>query len=324
MNSLDLIQSPIIKELENFKDLYDCALLSDNPLFNNVVVHLKQRKGKMMRPILVLLMAKLYGDVRIEAFYAAISLELLHTASLLHDDVVDESPERRGQQSVNAVFDNKIAILTGDYLLAICLAEARKTNNNDIIVTVLDLARNLAGGELLQLANLKNQFFSEKLYFDVIIKKTAVLFSACTKSAALSMKITVDNVECSRLFGQYIGICFQIRDDIFGYFDNIEIGKPSGSDMLEGRLTLPAIYALNTFSDERARSIALKVKNRAASTEEINELTEFVKRHDGIECAQRKMNDYRKKAIDMLSRFPNTDVKAALIEYANYVVEREI
>ncbi|KAA6315665.1 Octaprenyl-diphosphate synthase [termite gut metagenome] len=322
MNSIDFIQSPITVELENFKKLYDDSLLSENPLLNDVIAYLKQRRGKMMRPVLTLLMAKLYGDIQPETFYAAISLELLHTASLLHDDVIDESFERRSQPSVNAIFDNKVAILAGDYLLATCLIQARKTNNSDIIDIISSLARNLADGELLQLANLNNQFFSEDIYFDVIDKKTATLFSVCTESAALSMKTDANNTKQAHFFGKYLGICFQIKDDIFDYFDNKEIGKPTGNDMLDGRLTLPVIYALNTANDEWAKKIALKVKSRTASLEEINELTQFTKHHNGIEYAYRKMDDCREKAINVLSNFPDTDVKAALIAYVNYVVER--
>ncbi|KAA6323051.1 Octaprenyl-diphosphate synthase [termite gut metagenome] len=323
MNSLDIIQSPITVELETFKKLYDDSLLSDNSLLNDVIAYLKQRRGKMMRPVLILLMAKLYGNIQPETFYAAISLELLHTASLLHDDVIDESFERRGQLSVNAIFDNKVAVLTGDYLLATCLIQARKTNNNDIINIISNLARNLADGELLQLANLNNSFFSEDIYFNVIDKKTATLFSVCTESAAFSMKTTANNIEQAHLFGKYLGICFQIKDDIFDYFVNKEIGKPTGNDMLEGRLTLPAIYALNTTNDEWAKKIALKVKSRTASLEEINKLTQFTKQHNGIEYAYKKMNDCREKAICMLSNFPDTEVKAALIAYVNYVIERK-
>jgi octaprenyl-diphosphate synthase len=323
MSSIDLIQSPILVELESFKNLYDKSLLSDNFLFNDIVIYLKQQEGKMMRPTLILLIAKLYGQIRSETFNAAISLELLHTASLLHDDVVDESFVRRRQPSINAVYDNKVAVLAGDYLLAVCLIEARKTNNNDIITIVSNLARDLADGELLQLSSLNNQFFSEKIYFDVITKKTATLFSACTESAALSMKAGADSIEYIRLFGKYVGLCFQIKDDIFDYFDNGEIGKPTGNDMLEGRLTLPVIYALNTTDNEGARKIALKIRRREANMEEISELTAFTKQHKGIEYAHKMMNDYKEKALALLSVFPDTDVKHALVAYVNYMIERK-
>jgi octaprenyl-diphosphate synthase len=324
MCSIDLIQSPILSELESFKNLYDKSLLSDNPLFNDIVDYLKQKEGKMMRPILVLLIAKLYGQIRTETFYAAISLELLHTASLLHDDVVDESFIRRRQPSINAIYDNKVAVLAGDYLLAICLIEARKTNNNGIINVISNLARDLADGELLQLSNLNNKFFSEEIYFNVIVKKTATLFSVCTESAALSKEADADSIECTRLFGKYVGICFQIKDDIFDYFDNEEIGKPTGNDMLEGRLTLPVIYALNTTGNESAKKIALKIKRRKANLKEIDELTDFAKQHGGIEYAHKIMNDYKEKALALLSVFPDTNVKRALVSYVDYMIERKI
>jgi octaprenyl-diphosphate synthase len=323
MSSIDLIQSPILAELKSFKNLYDKSLLSDNSLFNNIVIYLKQQEGKMMRPVLVLLIAKLYGQIRTETFNAAISLELLHTASLLHDDVVDESFVRRCQPSVNAVYDNKVAVLAGDYLLAVCLIEAQKTHNNSIIHVISNLARNLADGELLQISNLNNQFFSENIYIDIITKKTAALFSACTESAALSMEADADSIECIRLFGKYVGLCFQIKDDIFDYFTNEEIGKPTGNDMLEGRLTLPVIYALNTTSEESVKTIALKIKKREATLEEINELIDFAKQHNGIEYAHKVMNEYKEKALALLSAFPDTDVKHALVTYVDYMIERK-
>jgi Geranylgeranyl pyrophosphate synthase len=187
-----------------------------------------------MRPILVLLAAKLYNEVRPATLHAAVALELLHTASLVHDDVVDESTERRGQLSVNAIFNNKVAVLTGDYLLATALVEVGMTRNYAIIDLVSNLGQDLAEGELLQLSNVSNPEYSEEVYFDVIRKKTAVLFAACMKAGALSVGVDDEKAEYARLFGEYIGLCFQIKDDIFDYYENKEIGKPTGNDMLEG------------------------------------------------------------------------------------------
>ena len=189
-------------------------------------------------------------------------LELLHTASLVHDDVVDESTERRGQLSVNAIFNNKVAVLTGDYLLATSLVHAEQTHSHPIIQLVSSLGQDLADGELLQLSNVSNHSFSESVYFDVIRKKTAALFAACTKAAAFSVGVGEEEAESARLLGEYIGICFQIKDDIFDYFDSKEIGKPTGNDMLEGKLTLPALYVLNKTKDSAVREIAFKVKGR--------------------------------------------------------------
>lgn len=322
MDSISLIKAPIREELEDFKQLFDRSLSSSNLLLNSVIAHIRQRNGKMMRPILVILVAKLYGKVTPQTLHAAVSLELLHTASLVHDDVVDESTERRGQLSVNAIFNNKVAVLVGDFLLATSLVHAGLTMSHPIIQVVACLGQDLAEGEILQLSNVSNPEFSEDIYFDVIRKKTAALFAACTKAAALSVGAGEENAEYARLFGEHIGICFQIKDDIFDYFDSKEIGKPTGNDMLEGKLTLPALYALNTTHDEWARGVAVKVKDGTATTDEINRLIEFTKQNGGIEYATRVMAAYREKAISLLASLPDSEVKTSLISYLDYVVDR--
>ena len=322
MDVLSLIKSPIIDELEDFKNLFDHSLSSSNPLLTDVIGHLQQRNGKMMRPILVLLIAKLYGKVSAQTLHAAVSLELLHTASLVHDDVVDESAERRGQLSVNAIFNNKVAVLTGDFLLATCLVQASKTKNHGIIDVVSKLGQDLAEGELLQLSNINNTEFSESVYFDVINKKTAALFASCTKAAALSAQVDNEKVELARLFGEYIGICFQIKDDIFDYFDNADIGKPTGNDMFEGKLTLPVLFVINNGAGEEIKQLAIKVKQRLASHQEISDLVSFTKDNGGILYAQKEMTKYREKALDLLSLMPDTEVKESLRLYLDYVVDR--
>ena len=320
MDSLSLIKSPITTELEDFKNLFDSSLSSSNLLLNNVIAHIRQRNGKMMRPILVLLVAKLYGEIKPATLHAAVSLELLHTASLVHDDVVDESTERRGQLSVNAIFNNKVAVLVGDFLLATSLVHAERTRNHDIIGVVACLGQDLAEGEILQLSNVSNREYSETIYFDVIRKKTAALFAACTKAAALSVEITD---EFARLFGENIGICFQIKDDIFDYFESKEIGKPTGNDMLEGKLTLPALYVLNTTNDAWAQEMALKVKDGTATVDEIARLIELIKQNGGIEYAIKVMYEYKERALDLLRMLPDSAVKTALITYVDYVVDRD-
>lgn len=323
MDSISLIKTPIEAELGDFKNLFDSSLSSSNALLDSVVAHIRQRSGKMMRPILVMLVARLYGAVCPATLHAAVSLELLHNASLVHDDVVDESTQRRGQLSVNAIFNNKVAVLTGDYLLATSLVHAELTNSHHIIQLVSALGQDLADGELLQLSNVSNHSFSESVYFDVIRKKTAALFAACTKAAAFSVGVSDEKVEFARLLGEYIGICFQIKDDIFDYFDNKEIGKPTGNDMLEGKLTLPALYVLNTVKDSSAEEIALKVKEGTATPDEITRLIAFIKENGGIEYAIRTMNEYKQKAFDLLATLPDSDVCIALRAYLDYVVSRE-
>ncbi|WP_276880291.1 polyprenyl synthetase family protein [Bacteroides heparinolyticus] len=323
MDHSSLIKSPISEELEDFKELFESSLSSSNLLLNSVITHIRQKNGKMMRPILVLLSAKLYGNVCPATLHAAVSLELLHNASLVHDDVVDESTERRGQLSVNAIFNNKVAVLSGDFLLATALVQVAMTRNHDIIGIVSALGRDLADGELLQLSNVSNPQFSETVYFDVIRKKTAVLFAACTKAGALSVGADAEKVELARLFGEYVGLCFQIKDDIFDYFDSKEIGKPTGNDMSEGKLTLPVLHVLNTVKDEAMRELAVRVKNGQAASDEIARLIEFTKQHGGIEYALQTMYAYKEKALSLLASMPDTDVKAALAAYLDYVVERE-
>ena len=323
MDSISLIRTPIEAELADFKNLFDSSLSSSNALLDSVVSHIRQRNGKMMRPILVLLVARLYGAVRPSTLHAAVSLELLHTASLVHDDVVDESTERRGQLSVNAIFNNKVAVLTGDYLLATSLVHAEQTHSHPIIQLVSSLGQDLADGELLQLSNVSNHSFSESVYFDVIRKKTAALFAACTKSAAFSVGVGEEEAEFARLLGEYIGICFQIKDDIFDYFDSKEIGKPTGNDMLEGKLTLPALYVLNSTKDSAMLEIAIRVKEGTATPDEIARLIGFIKENGGIEYAVHTMNLYKQKAFGLLASLPDSDVCVALRAYLDYVVDRE-
>ncbi|MDR3117939.1 MAG: polyprenyl synthetase family protein [Mediterranea sp.] len=322
MDRLSIIKQPVTDELAEFKRIFDSSLITSNPLLEEVIGHIRQRDGKMMRPILVLLMAKLFGRVRHSTLYAAVALELLHTASLLHDDVVDESTQRRGQLSVNAIFNNKVAVLVGDFLLASCLVIAGKTKDMDIIKQISLLGQNLAEGELLQLSNISNPCFSEEVYLNVIRQKTAALFSTCTLVAALSVEADPQQCAVARLWGEYMGICFQIRDDIFDYFDSAEIGKPTGNDMLEGKLTLPVIYVLNSTDTGWAKEIAIKVKNDKATPDEIKKLIAFTKDNGGIEYAEKIMYDYHAKAAGLLCAVADSPAKFSLLAYLDYVIDR--
>ncbi len=322
MDKLSLIQSPVHSELEELRKIFASSLNSSNTLLNEALVHIQQKDGKMMRPILLMLTTRLFGDVTHEALHAAASLELLHTASLVHDDVVDESTERRGQLSVNAVFNNKVSVLVGDFLLATSLVHASKTANYEIVEVIARLGQDLADGEILQLSNISNPHFSEVVYFDVIRKKTAALFASCTKAGALSAKVDAEKVEMARLFGEFIGICFQIKDDIFDYYDSKEIGKPTGIDMQEGKLTLPVLYVLNKNDDPVLRTLAADVKNGVATNEDIARLIECAKTGGGIEYAEMIMEEYKNKALDVLAHFPPSDVRKSLELYIAYVVNR--
>ena len=258
MDKLQQIKLPIDKEFEEFRRLFDSSLQSSNSLLSEVLSYIKQRNGKMMRPILALLIAKLFGEINDSTLHAALSLELLHTASLVHDDVVDESDKRRGQSSVNAIYNNKVSVLVGDYMLATSLKHSAMTREITIVDLVACLGQNLSEGEIIQLANINASEFSEEVYYDVIRKKTAALFTASAEAGAISVHASDEMVKNARLFGEMIGIAFQIKDYIFDYYSSDEIGKPTGNDMREGKLTLPALYVLNMFDDEEMRKLYQK------------------------------------------------------------------
>lgn len=320
-NEMQLIKRPILNEFEVFKQMFDASLQSSNPLLNEVITYIKQRKGKMMRPILALLMAKVYGEVVESTYHAAISLELLHTASLIHDDVVDESDKRRGQRSVNALYDNKVSVLVGDYLLATSLKQAAATGDLRIVDLVAKLGQNLAEGEIVQLSNTESLEFSEDIYFDVIRKKTAVLFASCAQAGVFSVVSSDEIAENASLFGEMVGIAFQIKDDIFDYFSS-DVGKPTGNDMREGKLTLPSLYVLNHCIDEGMKALALRIRSLDASQDEIDHFIAFVKANGGIEYAEKVMKEYRDKALALLPKNTSIDVVEALTAYIDFVISR--
>ena len=323
MDYLSLIKQPIEKDLNDFIELFNSSLTHEQTLLSEVLAHIRKHGGKRMRPILMLLMAKNYGQVSNVTQYSAVGLELLHTASLVHDDVVDESGERRGQASVNASYNNKVAVLVGDYILSTALLNVAHTGNQRIIEYLAELGRILAAGEILQLSNINNQEIREDVYYDVIKQKTAALFGACAAIGAISANALDEEVQKARQFGQNLGIMFQIRDDIFDYFDSKEIGKPTGNDMTEGKLTLPVIYALNTTDFEAMHTLAKKVKAGTVNKDEIAVLVEFTKQQGGIEYAEQKMQDFSKLCMSYIDEcVTNKAVKEALTAYLDYVVQR--
>lgn len=323
MDHLSLIQQPIRESLDNFIELFNGSLVHSDKLLSQVLTHIRQRGGKRMRPILILLLAKNYGVVSQTTLHSAVGLELLHTASLVHDDVVDESEERRGQASVNATYNNKVAVLVGDFLLSTALLHVSFTNNPTIIQNLAELGRTLARGEILQLSNIQNTVISEDVYYDVIKMKTAALFESCAGIGAMSVGASAEEVEKAKLFGQNLGIIFQIRDDIFDYYKSSEIGKPTGNDMAEGKLTLPVIYALNNSNLESMHMLARKVKNGTVNSDEIAVLVDFAKENGGIEYAKRRMNDYRQLCVDYIERsVKEKAIRDALTAYVDYVIQR--
>ncbi len=323
MDYLSRIRKPIETELSDFIGLFNDSLKHTDGLLSQALEHIRRRTGKQMRPMLILLMAKNYGCVTDVTQNAAVGLELLHTASLVHDDVVDDSSERRGQASVNAIYNNKVAVLVGDYLLSTALLRVALTRNITIVEYLSELGRTLASGEILQLSNIQNQEISEDIYYQVIRQKTAALFEACCAMGALSAGASDDDIEAARTFGQNLGIIFQIRDDIFDYYDSAEIGKPTGNDMAEGKLTLPVIYAVNHSSDQAIKALARKVKDRTVTADEIAVLVDYTKEHGGIEYAKRRMEDFRREALDFIeNRVASEEIKAALGAYLDFVIER--
>ena len=276
-----------------------------------------------MRPMLILLIAKNYGGISSVTQHSAVGLELLHTASLVHDDVVDESKERRGQASVNAEYNNKVAVLVGDYVLSTALLNVALTNNTHIVQSLAELGRTLSNGEILQLSNIQNSEFSEGVYYEVIKMKTAALFEACCEIGAMSANATEEDLEKAKSFGRNLGIIFQIRDDIFDYYDSKEIGKPTGNDMAEGKLTLPVLYALNSTHDSEMEESARKVKSRDVSQEEISRLVAFTKANGGIEYAEQKMLELRTQCLQFIDAESVTEeIRIALTAYIDYVIQR--
>ncbi len=300
MPTLTEICRPIEAELQQYQTMLVNSLQHDNPLLHRAVEHILQRKGKQMRPILVLLSARLVGCVNEEVLHAAVALELLHTASLVHDDVVDESDRRRGQKSINALMDNRIAVLVGDYLFSRTLHHTSFTNSDAAVQWVATLGQTLSDGELRQLANTENAHFIEDFYYDIIEKKTASLFATSAKMGAHLAGGNEETVRCMELFGKYVGICFQLRDDIFDYDTANDTGKPTGNDMKEGKLTLPVLHALSECGDEHHRSLALRVRQGEATDAEISQLIDFAKCNGGIEYAVSSMNDYSSRALALL------------------------
>ena len=323
MDYLSIIKEPIATDLADFIAMFEQSLTHQDGILGSALSHIRQRGGKRMRPILMLLMAKNYGQVSYVTQHAAVGLELLHTASLVHDDVVDESGERRGQASVNASYNNKVAVLVGDYILSTALLNVSMTGNQQIVQELSELGRTLAAGEILQLSNIQNQEISEDVYYQVIQQKTAALFQSCAAIGALSAGATDEEVRKAGEFGRNLGIMFQIRDDIFDYFDSKEIGKPTGNDMAEGKLTLPVIYALNNTDFEAMHTLAKKVKAGTINVDEIAVLVEFTKQQGGIDYAEQKMAEFSnicKAYIEDCVK--EKAIRESLTAYVDYVVQR--
>ncbi len=317
----DTIQDLIRPELERYKRVFHSALKTDNPLLTAAVAHLTRKPGKLMRPTLVILCAREGGNVSDSVLHAAAGLELLHTASLVHDDVVDESNMRRGQPSVNALWDNKAAVLVGDFITSSALAEITRTGSISAVERTAWLGRELADGELLQLDVTHRTTFEESVYYDVIGKKTAALFATCARLGAELGGADDERIHRLERFGHLVGLCFQMRDDLFDFGDAQQTGKPAGNDMREGKLTLPVLFALRQAGPSYV-ALALKVRAGEASEEEIYQLTELAVNGGGLAYAEAEMQRLRTEALALLADMHDADVAVALAHYFDYALQR--
>jgi octaprenyl-diphosphate synthase len=315
----------IENEMDRFRSTFERVLRTRVPLADNVIRYFLDRRGKQLRPILTILSAKmLRGEVTEETIFGAVAVELLHNASLMHDDVVDDSPERRGAATINRVWDNRVAVLTGDFFLAKCLMCSNAAGSMAISRILGEMVTSLVEGELEQLSNARSHLLSEDAYFSVIRGKTASLFAACLRIGAHSVGASEDEVKKMGEIGERIGLVFQIRDDIFDYFpSNDSVGKPTGHDIMEGKVTLPLLYALQQAPAEQSKRIKeILLSNKEMTETEVSQLVDFAKQMGGIEYAQARMKNIAFEAKQLLNSFPTTDCLKAFVQIVDYFIDR--
>lgn len=323
MSILTRIKKPVEKEMAEFEAYFHKTMSSEIPLLNIILNYILRRKGKQMRPLLVFLTARLNGEINESTFVAATFIELLHTASIVHDDVVDDANERRGALSINALWNSKIAVLVGDYMLSKGMLISVEKNRFEMLEIVSEAVKSMSEGELLQIQKARKLNIKEEDYFKIIMSKTAALLSACTACGAKSVTDDPETTQIMKDFGENIGIAFQIRDDLLDYEGNGLTGKIAGNDIKEKKITLPLIHALEQSVDSKKRHILGIVKNRKKSKAEINEVIRFVSDYGGMEYAALKMNQYRDKALAILDSYGESDVKDSLKEFVNYTTSRK-
>lgn len=324
MSTIKEIQQPIAEEMEKFESWFRDSMRSRVSLLDNIMHYIIKRKGKQMRPMFVFLSSKMFAPTTNSTYIAASMIELLHTATLVHDDVVDDSSKRRGFWSINAIWKNKIAVLVGDYLLSKGLLLAVDNKEFELLQIMSNSVREMSEGELLQIEKARRLDITEDIYFDIIRQKTATLIAACCAAGASSAKATKENIEKMRLFGEYTGIAFQIKDDLFDYgSDGETIGKPTGIDIKEKKMTLPLIYALNKASWLEKRKIIFIIKNQNQNTKKVKEVIDFVVNSGGLAYAQKAMLDYKNKALEILKQFEQNDANKALAQLVIYTTERK-
>ena len=323
MANITEIQQPIAEEMEKFESWFRDSMRSRVSLLDNIMHYIIKRKGKQMRPMFVFLSSKVFAPTTESTYIAASMIELLHTATLVHDDVVDDSNKRRGFWSINAIWKNKIAVLVGDYLLSKGLLLAVDNKEYELLQIMSNSVREMSEGELLQIEKARRLDITEEIYFDIIRQKTATLIAACCAAGANSAKASKEDVAKMRLFGEYTGIAFQIKDDLFDYgSDGETIGKPTGIDIKEKKLTLPLIYALSKATFLEKKRIIFIIKHQNQNNKKVKEVIDFVINSGGLEYAQKAMLEYKYKALDILKDFNQNEANKALADLVIYTTER--
>lgn len=323
MNHLDKIQEELKSDLERLNAGIREALYTDNQLMNRVVNTYLETKGKQIRPIMVILSAKLFGEVNDRVFLAGEALEMLHNASLIHDDVIDETALRRGAPTINATWGNHIAVLVGDYFVSNALALGIKTGNLAIISALSELGRELSLGEIDQITNARWHHFTEEAYYEVISKKTASLFLNCVRMGAEAVGVDESRFAPMLEYARLLGLCFQIRDDVFDYYNDPAIGKPTGNDLREGKVTLPLIYALQHAPEAEAAPMRAMLERGALSESEITTLIEFAKAHGGIDYAYEEMRRMQQEASAIIAQYPASPARSHFEAIFDYIILRK-
>lgn len=322
MTNLETIRRELATDIDRLNRVMVEQLATPNPLMQKVIENYLKTKGKLIRPIIVLLTARLFGPVTDKVLAAAAAVELLHNASLIHDDIVDQSPTRRGNPTINAVWDNHIAVLVGDFFVSSSMQQAISTGDVRIIDALCHLGKLLSLGELDQIYNARYHSLTEDSYFRIINYKTASLFVACARMGCYAQNISDNKIEILSRFAELLGLCFQIRDDIFDYFTD-EVGKPTGNDLREGKITLPLLHVLLTGSGERHDMMVELASRDSLNEDEINLLIQYARENGGIEYAYERMEQMREQAVELLSEIPASSTRETLIDLFNYVIARK-
>lgn len=319
---IEQIRKPVEHDFHRYEIAFKEAIHTDNTLLKTILTYVGTTKGKELRPVITLLSAGMFGTVNEDTIRAAVSLELLHTASLMHDDVVDQTYERRSKFSVNALWNNRVAILVGDYYLSKSAFITAKMKTRRVTTMLSQLGCDLSDGELLQVSNERKLIIDESAYLNVIRKKTALTFAFCTQAGAISVDALPEDEENLRLFGEHLGMVFQIKDDIFDYFASSNIGKPTGNDLVEGKMTLPLIYALANSTKEANRPFLNMIRNRAFNADNLTKMSLFVREAGGIQYAEKRMRDFGDMAKKNLEKYPASAFHDSLIDCLEYAMNR--